>query len=92
MIIPSAAPRPPRGLPALLTDPRRFVAMIATAFVLTSVGLLATPRTTFAWDINSFSSSSESQLVSLTNQARASAGLRALKVDSRLTSIARSRS
>ena len=66
--------------------------MIAVAFLLTSVGLLAAPRTSLAWDVDSFSSGSESTLVSLTNQARASAGLRALKVDSKLTAIARSRS
>jgi uncharacterized protein YkwD len=66
--------------------------MTMLAFSLTSVGLLAAPRTTLAWDANAFSSSSEAQLVSLTNQARASAGLRSLKVDSKLTSIARSRS
>jgi uncharacterized protein YkwD len=66
--------------------------MIAIAFVLTSVGLLAAPPTTLAWSINTFNSSSEAQLVRLTNQARAAAGLRALKVDSRLTAIARSRS
>jgi uncharacterized protein YkwD len=92
MMIPDAASRPPRGLRAILADPRRFAAMIAIAFVLTSVGLLAAPRTTLAWSVNTFNSSSESQLVRLTNQARAAAGLRALKVDSRLTAIARSRS
>ena len=42
-----------------------------------------------AWDAGSFSSSSEKKLASLTNQSRASAGLRALKVDSALVSIAR---
>jgi uncharacterized protein YkwD len=92
MMIPSAPPRPPRDLPAFLAEPRRFAAMIAIAFVLTSVGLLAAPRTTLGWDVNNFNSSSEAQLVRLTNQARASAGLKALKVDSRLTAIARSRS
>jgi uncharacterized protein YkwD len=66
--------------------------MVAMAFLLTSVGLLAAPRTTLAWDANTFSSASESQLVSLTNQARAAYGLKALKVDSKLTAIARSRS
>jgi len=71
---------------------RRVFLMTALAFGLTSVGLLAAPRTTLAWAINAFSSASESQLVTLTNQARASAGLRALKVDSTLTSIARWRS
>jgi uncharacterized protein YkwD len=72
--------------------PRRFAAMLVVAFAATSVGILAVPATTLAWDANSFSSASESQLVSLTNQARASAGLRSLKVDSTLTSIARWRS
>jgi uncharacterized protein YkwD len=66
--------------------------MTMLAFGLTSVGLLAAPRTTLAWDVNAFSSTSEAQLVRLTNQARASAGLRALKVDSKLTAIARGRS
>jgi uncharacterized protein YkwD len=77
---------------ALAADPRRFAVMTLLAFALTSVGLLATPKTTLAWDANTFSSSSEAQLVSLTNQARAAAGLRALKVDSKLTAIARWRS
>jgi uncharacterized protein YkwD len=76
----------------LATDPRRLVLMTMLAFTLTSVGLLAAPRTTLAWDVNAFSSTSEAQLVRLTNQARASAGLRALKVDSKLTAIARWRS
>src|SRR6185369_17050754 len=70
MMIPDAASRPPRGLRALLADPRRFAAMIAIAFVLTSVGLLAAPRTTLAWSVNTFNSSSESQLVRLTTIAR----------------------
>ena len=73
-------------------DPRRFAVMTMLAFALTSIGLLAAPRSTLAWDTNAFSSSSEAQLVSLTNQARASAGLRSLKVDSKLTAIARWRS
>jgi len=77
---------------AFRRDPRRFAIMLAFTFALTSLGLLALPRTTLAWSSNSFSSSSEKQLISLTNQARASAGLRSLKVDSTLTAIARSRS
>ena len=89
----SSASRPARDRrAALLADPRRLALMTLAAFVLTSVGLLATPRSAFAWDVNSFSSASESKLVSLTNQSRAAAGLKALKVDSKLTSIARSRS
>ena len=77
---------------SLATSPRRLAVMTMLAFSLTSVGLLAAPRTTLAWDVNAFSSTSEAQLVRLTNQARASAGLRALKVDSKLTAIARGRS
>lgn len=82
----------PGFAPALFADPRRVVAMTMVTFLLTSLGLLAAPRTTLGWDVNSFSSASESTLVSLTNQARAAAGLRALKVDSKLSAIARSRS
>ncbi len=96
MTLQSAVPSPGsdfRGhLRAFLTDPRRFAAMTAIAFVLTSVGLLAAPRSAHAWGVNSFNSSSEATLVSLTNQARAAAGLRALKVDSTLAAIARWRS
>jgi uncharacterized protein YkwD len=72
--------------------PGRLASIVLAAFALTSVGLLAAPRTTLAWDVNSYSSASESKLVSLTNQARAAAGLRALKVDAKLASIARWRS
>jgi uncharacterized protein YkwD len=90
---PQPASRFAHGLRAtFLADPRRLAAMTLVAFALTSVGLLATPRATLAWDTNSFSSASESKLVSLTNQSRAAAGLKALKVDAKLTSIARSRS
>ena len=78
-------------LAAPCADPRRFAAMLAIAFLLTSVGLLATPRHA-RLGRERFSSASEKQLVSLTNQARASAGLKSLKVDSTLTAIARSRS
>ena len=93
MTVQSVPRRPPRNLRALLaSDRRHFAVMTAIAFVLTSVGLLAMPRTTLAWDVNSFSSGSESTLVTLTNRARASHGLKALKVDSKLSAIARSRS
>jgi uncharacterized protein YkwD len=71
---------------------RRVASIVALAFGITTLGLLAAPKPTFAWDASSYSSSSEKQLVSLTNQSRASAGLKALKVDSTLTAIARGRS
>jgi uncharacterized protein YkwD len=70
----------------------RLAILLAVAFTITAVGVLAVPHPVLAWDAGSFSSSSEKTLVSLTNKSRASAGLRALKVDSTLTSIARWRS
>ena len=63
---------------------RAFVAAIAVVLLLPGVAL--------AWDAGSFSSGDESLLITLTNQARASAGLNALIVDSTLSSVARSRS
>jgi uncharacterized protein YkwD len=73
---------------------RRFAAMVALAFAfaMTSMGLLVAPSPTDAWSSGQFNSTSEKQLVALTNRSRAAAGLKALKVDSTLTSIARSRS
>jgi uncharacterized protein YkwD len=66
--------------------------LIAVAFLATSVFALATPSATLAWDAGTYSSSSEKELIALTNQSRAAAGLKALKVDPTLTSIARWRS
>ncbi len=86
------ARRPDLDLRALLADPRRFAVLTLVAFTLTAVGVLATPRSTLAWSDSTFSSASESKLVSLTNQSRAAAGMKSLKVDSRLSAIARSRS
>src|SRR5262249_10210770 len=71
---------------------RRLPLAVALLFAVTSVVTLAAPAATLAWDINAYSSTSESQLVTLTNRARASAGLKALKVDSTLRSVARWRS
>ena len=71
---------------------RRLPLAIALLFAATSVFTLAAPAATLAWDAGTFSSTSESQLVTLTNRARASAGLKALKVDSTLHSVARWRS
>jgi uncharacterized protein YkwD len=71
---------------------RRAALGVALAFAVSSVGVLAAPAATLGWSGGSFSSASEQQLVALTNQARANAGRRALRVDSALTSIARYRS
>ena len=76
----------------LAAGSRRFAAMLAAAFAITTLGLLAAAGPTNAWSGGEFSSSSEHALVALTNQSRAAAGLKALKVDATLTSIARSRS
>jgi uncharacterized protein YkwD len=73
-------------------QPRRVAAATALAFAITAIGLLLAPAPTYAWDVNAFSSASEKQLVALTNQSRAAAGLKALRVDSTLTAVARSRS
>jgi len=67
-------------------------ALVAVAFALSTLGVFATPGHVFGWSANSFSPADESELITLTNQARASNGLPALKVDSALTSIARWRS
>jgi uncharacterized protein YkwD len=77
---------------ASLSPTRRLVLAVALLFTVTSLATFATPSRIFAWAPDSFSSSSESELVTLTNRARANAGLRALKVDSTLTSVARWRS
>ena len=75
-----------------LVAPRRLALMVALAFGLTSVGLLSVPRAAFGWDVNSYSSGSETLLISLQNKARASAGLKSLKQDTALRTIARWRS
>ena len=71
---------------------RRSALAIGLLFLLTSVFTLAAPVATLAWSGGTFSSTSESDLVAMTNRARASAGLKALKVDSTLHSVARWRS
>ena len=77
---------------APLADARRASAMVALAVLVTSTGVLATPRPALAWSANEFSSGSESMLISLQNQARASAGKKALKLDTDLRQVARWRS
>jgi uncharacterized protein YkwD len=72
--------------------PSRSPIVLAIAFAAASMAGLATPRTADAWSGGSFSSSSERALVSMTNRSRAAAGLRSLRIDSTLTSVARWRS
>jgi uncharacterized protein YkwD len=85
---------PRRSLLALLapfTRPRRTAAALAIVFGVTSLGIASAP-TALAWGENTFSSSSEGQLIALQNRARASAGLKSLKLSSSLRTIARWRS
>ncbi len=89
---PPATLRTPRIVARGTASPRRLAVAVASLFVLTSVFAYASPSRTFGWDAGSFSSSSEAALVSLTNRARANAGLKSLRVDSTLTSVARWRS
>ena len=76
----------------LASSPRRTALAIALLFAISSVFTFAAPSETFAWDKNSFSYSSAADLVALTNRSRAGAGLKALKVDSKLAGVARWRS
>jgi uncharacterized protein YkwD len=84
--------RPTRFARDLAASPRRTALAIVLLFGISSVFTFAAPSATFAWDTNSFSSSSAADLVALTNRSRASAGLKALRVDSTLSSVARWRS
>ena len=70
-------------------NPSRLGLIVAVALVASSIGVMAAPAATLGWSPNAFSSASEQQLMALTNQARASAGRRALRWDSALGSIAR---
>ena len=78
--------------PAPAAPRRRLAGLVALVFAISSVVGLSQPAPVAAWSSGSFSSSSEQQLIALTNRSRAAAGLRSLRVDSRLTSIARWRS
>jgi uncharacterized protein YkwD len=79
--------------PIRLRTPLGHLAVLfAAAFLASTVGTFAAPAPVAAWTPNSYSAAAEAELVQLTNQARASAGLPALVVDSTLTSIARGRS
>jgi uncharacterized protein YkwD len=77
---------------ARATLSRRLAILVAVAFAATALAALAHPSSALAWDENAFSSGAEHDLIALTNQSRAAAGRKALKVSSTLTSIARWRS
>jgi hypothetical protein len=68
------------------------IIFLALLIGLGSFASLAAPARVAAWSSGTFSSTSERELIALTNRSRASAGLRSLRVDSTLTSVARWRS
>src|SRR6185369_2289031 len=68
------------------------VRLVVAAF-LASLGTLGTPAVAqAAWTTGGFSTADEDMMLTLVNQARASAGLKPVVMDSRLRSIAESRS
>ncbi|HSL76663.1 MAG TPA: CAP domain-containing protein [Candidatus Limnocylindrales bacterium] len=71
---------------------RRIPLGLALLVAVTSLVGLGRPSAVLAWDTGAYSSSSERELIALTNRSRAAAGLRSLKVDRTLTSVARWRS
>ncbi len=91
MIPLTALRRPLLLLADVLAGPRRLTVAVALVFGVASVGLLPAPIA-LAWDPGTFGSGSESQLITLQNQARASAGLKSLKLSTALRTIARWRS
>ncbi len=79
-------------MPDRRTLPRlRPLSLVVAAALMSLMGLVSAGPAD-AWDGGAYSSSSERALVTLTNRSRAAAGLRALRVDSALTSVARWRS
>jgi uncharacterized protein YkwD len=68
------------------------LAGLAAVLAITSFVSLGQPRAALAWDSGEYGSASERELIALTNRSRASAGLRSLRVDSTLRSVARWRS
>ncbi len=64
----------------------------ALSVALALGGLAVLPGRAAAWTAGAYNAASESDLVALTNQARAAAGLRALRVDATLHDVARWRS
>jgi uncharacterized protein YkwD len=94
-LLPRPIDEPPQPAPVTrpAARPRRLAhAALGIAFVLASIVGLAAPRDASAWTAGTFSATSESQLITLTNQARANAGLPALTLDTTLRAEARSRS
>ena len=67
-------------------------APLGIAVAVAALLAVSSPGVVLAWNNYSFSSSSENEMITLINQARASAGKPALTVSSSLTDVARWRS
>lgn len=92
MLATATRPGPARSAPAGARARRRGPLVLALVLALTAVGTLALPSAVLGWEAGTFSSASESELFTLTNQARAAAGLKPLKNDPVLVGFARWRS
>src|SRR6185369_11140060 len=66
--------------------------LFALLITVASVGTLAAPSPTLAWSSGAFNGDSEQELLALTNETRATAGMPPLRWDGSLASIARWRS
>jgi uncharacterized protein YkwD len=66
--------------------------VVMAAVLIAGLGSLGTPRSAAAWTGGAFSTADETAMLALINQARASASLPPLVMDSRLQSVAESRS
>jgi len=71
--------------------PRRRALLGPLAIVGAILLVATTPGLVYGWDSLTFSSTAESEMTTLTNQARASAGLKSLLTDATLTQVARQR-
>jgi len=77
----------------MVTSSRAPRALLLVAAFLASLGTLGTPAVVHAaWTTGAFSTADEDQMLQLINGARATAGLKPVVMDSRLRSIAESRS
>ena len=84
---------PTRPAPARTARTRRRGPLaLALVFALVTLGTFALPSAVLGWEAGTFSPASESELFTLTNQARAAAGLKPLKNDPALVGFARWRS
>jgi uncharacterized protein YkwD len=77
----------------MVLSPRMPIVLVLAAALLASVGSLATPATArAAWATGGYSTADEDLMLQLINNARVAAGLKPVVMDSRVRSVAESRS